>query len=207
MIVQPERRIKELLVRMFENLREEPETLSDIFAAEPDAVRSEITEYFSRITIPVEFAFPRKAPEIPSVYLLLGPSSETDKFIGQAVDEQETSLRFLEGHGSIFDMTIRILCVSQSPELVVWLQAVVLWAMLKGRVDLVEQGLERQRLTLSDFRPMQELLPDLVYRRDVALQCKVTHTVTEAILKITDIFVESTVADTPPTLRFSIGDK
>ncbi len=204
MIQQVERRIKETLESYFLQLRQEPEYLNEIFASESERQRENLREFFVRDGLRLELGYPRKAPEVPHVYIFPDTLNESEKYIGNAVSEEESALGFVDETGARFDFTINLACVAQNVDLVLYLQSILLWALFAGRLALVKLGLENQKVQARGFRVMQELLPDVVYRRDMVLSGRVMLTVKTPLLKINEVNVGVTEEENPQSLVFTI---
>jgi hypothetical protein len=174
MILQPDLMVRDVLREAFVAYRGEAvDAVRDCFAGRPEVEVNDLITYLTgRAPISVKLGYPRAAAELPGLYILLGSSREQYQVIGSALlpDVKIDDLRVLETRGSLMSTTIHAMCwTADNADLTVALQSLAQYALLSARSHLLDEGLEEQALSISDFEPLPQWFPDFAFRRDVAL--------------------------------------
>lgn len=108
----------------------------------------------------------------PSEYLLDNPDLGLVGFYtGNIEDGDSLDVTYIYNSSSAsatevkYDANFRIESWSDNGDLTVEIYNLTKWALLSGRVDLINQGLFMQKLSGTDFDPAPEFFPAFVYRR------------------------------------------
>jgi hypothetical protein len=206
MIVQPELETLDILERAFAAIRAEPYVLLEVFGTRPPDEQQEITTYFSQNPITVHPAYPRDPTELPGCYVNLGNSSEAEQPIGMfGTNEKVSAESWVETEIAFFRSMVRVLCAAaDNTRLPIWLGEIARWALVGARSHLSERGLLDQLIQMSDFEPMQQWAPTLVFRRDVLLTTKTLLTVPRTFPALREITATGEVDQTQTTSTYSV---
>ena len=107
-------------------------------------------------------------PDATSIVQIVNPN-DSEGATGEAskIFDENT---ILERRGSIYSMAYQLLILAPSPELTIFIYAVVKAIMFLNQSFLVKQGLMNLKLSGSDFMPRSEFLPGLAYQRALMME-------------------------------------
>lgn len=203
--------LKTILAEALNEIKGNPGLVGDIFDF-PEHELSVIRSAFSA-QIPVELGYPRDATVLPGVFVVLGALQEDVQTIGSgfgseveyhiAGDVTGDPLYWNDQEGTFVRSTVRLCCWTENANLTVWLQNVVLWALLRDRSHLNDAGYQEQRVAATDFEPLPRWFPTFVYRRDVTISAQHALTFTQKYRPIAEVQAEATSSGETFTARLS----
>jgi len=100
-----------------------------------------------------------------------------------------------EFYGSIFSTQYRIETWTTNGDLTVMLYHLLKWIMLSSRDLLEEKGIQLQSLGGLDFEPAPEYMPELVYRRALTFDSKITNSYEKEFYFIQDIILDGELSE------------
>ena len=206
MIIQPELETLDVLERAFQQIRKEPYVLLEVFGSRPPDEQQEITTYIAQNHIAIYPAYPRDPTELPGLYVNLGNSSEAEQPIGMlAQNEKISNESWRETETAFFRSMVRVLCAAaDNTKLPIWLGEIARWALVGARSHLDSRGLLEQMIQMSDFEPMQQWAPTLVFRRDVLFTVKTLVTVPRIFPALREITATATVDENQDEATLSV---
>lgn len=189
----------------FERFSKQTETLRDIFFMDTPLDISRLQTVLSTPKkLNIIQGFPPAVPKDATIALTLGEVEEDDQFVAgaeqiqKAITYGDSRDRLFDNNlfGSMFAGTWRITVYSVNADLAVRLAYIVKYILLSYREYLARAGLLEQHISMADFEPIPEYLPDLVYVRAVMLKCKTLDTFKdfETVEPVADFVVEEEFA-------------
>jgi hypothetical protein len=206
MIIQPELETLDVLEQAFQAIRKAPDVLLEVFGSRPPDEQQEITTYFAQAHVAIYPAYPRDPTELPGLYVNLGNSSESEQPVGMlAQNEKLSDESWRETEAAFFRSMVRVLCAAaDNTRLPIWLGEIARWALVGARSHLDSRGLLEQFIQMSDFEPMQQWAPTLVFRRDVLFTVKTLVTVPRTYPALREITATGEVDETLTQATFSV---
>lgn len=115
--------------------------------------------------------YPRTAPSLPAIILVIGSESEADEPIGSIGHGTGGILGGTEWDGVYFSTTYRVLCLAANGNDLTYLSHAIKFSLLRYRYNLNLDGLFDIRLTMTDLLPADGYSdPNLeVFQRGVML--------------------------------------
>lgn len=184
MIAFGERVLQAALINGFDTFTANLATyVPDIFAQLATPEQTRITNWFSSATNKVQIivGYPLTNQVMPQVAITLAAEDEPqDRQITGSLSQVQLgdataspAVPFQMQMGAYFRSIYRFDCIGPNQEFVLWLQALVKWALLQQRLAIeVGYKLMNQKLTASDFTPYREGVEDEVifpYQRTITL--------------------------------------
>jgi hypothetical protein len=184
-MVIPELFLLGVLKEGFEELAKNSQVIQDIFTWDSplDISRFQAVLQDSK-KLNIILGFPTAVVKDNTIGITLGEQEEDDQFVGEAhqvcqptgLGSQANNLYNQDISGTMFVGNWRLTIYSSNAELAVKLAYAVKYLLLTHREYLTQAGLLEQHLSMADFEPIPDYLPDIVYVRAVMLKSKTLDT-------------------------------
>lgn len=154
--------------------------LFDVF---DDANAIDVNKMFTLLSnkrFNIILGFPPANIKDSTIALTLGSSEEAEQFLGSNWDEQMVGVGGLHpgrmfnfnARSTMFQSQWRITIYSTNADLGVRLSYLVTYVLLSARTKLNGVGLLEQKLSMTDFEPIPQYLPDIVFVRTLMFSAK-----------------------------------
>lgn len=177
MVTLAERPLETVITDAFTSFRDNLSTfVLDIYAQESAANQDQITTWWSNAdnNVTVTIGYPTASSiKSPMIAITMEPSNEVAprRFLGNVIGVTSTNYNY----GTTFEATYICHVLATNQNQLLWLQALVKWALMMNRQTLeTTYGLLNQRLSLGPLRPIADSMKDVVFpfERTITLNCQ-----------------------------------
>lgn len=180
-MIIPESLILNTLRAGFSELAEgSAQQLMEVFDDDTALDTSRLFTFLNSKRLSIILGFPASPVKDTVIGLTLGANEEAEQFVGSAWDEEVAGLGSvvsgnvfsLDTYSTNFQASWRITIYSTNADLGVHLSYLAAYILLLKRANLTAKGLLEQKLSMTDFEPIPQYLPDIVFVRTLVFSAK-----------------------------------